>query len=117
MVHNDPIIIESLKRLFEPYGMPKIFMFTNDNALIKQLVMEGKALSTYTELLGQRDPLVSQGKLLLKKLKCKNDMQKVNYVYAYRNGHQIGTIEKAFIQSISKKAKENLSIYNALSKK
>lgn len=100
VLHNDPLILNNLEVLFSEVGMPEIIMKTNDNTLIKRMIIDGKAMSTYTELLGKNEPLVKQGKLILVPLKCVNDIQKIDFVYAYSSKKQLSLVDKTFISHL-----------------
>jgi len=100
VLHNDPLILDNLNVLFSEVGMPKIIMKTNDNTLIKQMIIDGKAMSTYTEILGKSEPLVKQGKLVLVPLKCKDDIHRIDFIYAYNSKKQLSLVDKTFISHL-----------------
>lgn len=97
---SDPWIYNNLRDIFQPVAMPKQLLKTNDQHLMKHMVLSGTAIGTCSELINQRDPLVLNGQLRLIPLQCRGTNLMMDYLYAYNAKKQLVPAERTFLQTL-----------------
>lgn len=102
ILHKDPIIIAALRKLFHDEEFLDVLTYSNDNSFIKRMVVEGKALGLYTELLQHADPYTLSGQLLLKPLLCEENLDSMEFLCAYSAKKQFSAMERDFLRMLVK---------------
>ncbi len=98
IIPTDPMIIKCLQEFFRPFPLPKCLLRTNDQMLMKKIVLTGTAIGTCSELLGRKDSLVQQNQLVLIPFKYQDEFLPMDYFYAYNSKKQLNQAEKEFIR-------------------
>lgn len=101
ILHNDPIIINCIKDIFKDTEFPNVLTYSNDNAFIKQMVMDNKAVSIYTQQLGFHDPYVLSGRLLLKPFQCEHGRDRIDFLCIYNGKKQLSAAETDFLRILT----------------
>ena len=101
VLHNDPIIINCIKDIFQNAVFPNVLTYANDNALIKQLVIDDKALSIYTQQLGWRDPYVLSKQIKLLPFQCSDDRDCVDFLCVYNGKKQLSRAEQDLLHLLT----------------
>ena len=108
ILHDDAMIIASLKQIFKGKLPAKILSYTNDNSFIKQMVAEGGALSIYTALLAECDPRIISGELCLVPLRSGDtgEVFKVAYMALHHKKKQLSQAERLFLRMLTERTKQ-----------
>lgn len=113
ILHDDPVISSALTELFGDVSTLDILMYSNDNALIKRMVAEGRALSIHTMFLSKSGSEINNGDIQLiplgnsEKETAESDqrMQVVCGLF-YPNKKHLNRAERLFIQILKERTAE-----------
>lgn len=96
--HNDPFIINSVKKLFSDKIFEKTLGYFNDNSLLKRMIADGHAIGIYTRLLENIDSYTLEGKIVLKPFECDEGMDQIALLCCYNKKKQISLVEQDFLK-------------------
>lgn len=94
---DDDMVATHLQELFYPAAFPHQLLRTNDQILMKKMVLNGSAIGTCSELMQYYDPNVQSGQMVLCPLQCNGAFLTMEYLYAYNSKKQLNPAEKALI--------------------
>lgn len=98
ILQSEEQVLYMMQHVFFPEDMPPIYMFANNNELIKTTVMSNHMVATYVEMVIADDPLVRSGRLSYVPIKLGDELYKLKYLYVRPRKKQPSDAERAFVR-------------------